>query len=88
MGKNKFNYKNKIKDPITCIKTDKGLITDPYITGNKFNTFFLNIASTLVFRFKTNSAFQEFLDKSQQSIFKNPTDKTEIKKLINTLASK
>ena len=40
---NKYNYpsiKIRIKAPVTCIKTKKGLITDLYITGNKFNKFF------------------------------------------------
>ena len=51
---NKIVHKNKNKDHVTCIKTLKGIISDPFATGNKFNEFYSSVASKLVSKIKQN----------------------------------
>ena len=84
---NKIVHKNKNKDSVTCIKTEKGIVSDPFITGNKFNGFFTSVASKLVSKIKTKS-HEKFLDPKQpDSMFLQPTNKLETEKLINSLDS-
>ena len=42
---NKTVHKNKKKDHVTCIKTEKGIISDPFAIGNKFNEFYISLIS-------------------------------------------
>ena len=42
---NKIVHKNKIKAYVTCIKTENGIISDPFAIGNKFNEFYTSVAS-------------------------------------------
>ena len=37
---NKIVHKNKNKDRVNCIKTEKGIVSDPFVIGNKFNEFY------------------------------------------------
>ena len=51
---NKIVHKNKNKDHVTCIKAEKGIISDPFAIGNKFNEFYSSVASKLVSTIKQN----------------------------------
>ena len=51
---NKIIHKNKNKDYVTCIKTEKGIISNPFPIGNKFNEFYTSVASKLVSKIKKN----------------------------------
>ena len=51
---NKIIHKSKNKDYVTCLKTEKGIISDPFATGNKFNEFYTFVASKLVSKIKKN----------------------------------
>lgn len=59
-------HKNKNKNPITFIKTEKGLITEHFITRNKFIKFFTTIASKLYSKAKKNCTFLVFLVNQNQ----------------------
>ena len=50
---NKTVHKNKNKNCVTCIKTEKGIISDPFAIGNKINEFYTSVASKLVSKIKT-----------------------------------
>ena len=85
---NKIVHKNKNKDSVTCIKIEKGIVSDPFVIGNKFNEFFTSVASKLVSKIKTKSSHEKFLDPKQpDSMFLQPTNKLKIEKLINSLDS-
>ena len=77
---NKIVHKNKNKDSVTCIKSEKGIISDLFAIGNKFNEFYTSVASKLVSKIKTKSSHHKFLDAK-------PTNKSEIKKMINSFNS-
>ena len=62
---NKTVHKNKKKDHVTCIKTEKGIISDPFAIGNKFNEFYTSVASKLVSKIRTKSTYHKFLDPKQ-----------------------
>ena len=86
---NKIVHKNKNKDHVTSIKTEKGIIIDPFAIGNKFNQFYTSVASKLVSKLKTKSSHHKFLDPKQpDSMFLQPTNKSEIEKIIKSLDSK
>ena len=86
---NKIVHKNKNKDHVTSIKTEKGIIIDPFAIGNKFNQFYTSVASKLVSKLKTKSSHHKFLDPKQpDSMFLQPTNKSEIEKVIKSLDSK
>ena len=61
---NKIVHKNKNKDHVTCIKTEKGIISDSFAMGNKFNEFYTSVASKLVSKIKTKS-YHKFVDPKQ-----------------------
>ena len=85
---NKIVHKNKKKDHVTCIKTEKGIISDPFAIGNKFNEFYTSVASKLVSKIRTKSTYHKFLDPKQpDSMFLQPTNKSEIEKIIKSLDS-
>ena len=42
---NKIVHKNKNKDHVTCIKTESGIISDPFAIGNKFNIFYTSVVT-------------------------------------------
>ena len=85
---NKILHKNKNKDHVTCIKTEKEIISDPFATGNKFNEFYTCVTSKLVSKIKTKSSYHKFLDSKQpDSMFLQPTNKSEIDKIIKSLDS-
>ena len=85
---NKMVHKNKNKDYVTCIKSKKGIISDPFATRNKFNGFYTPVASKLVSKIKTKSSHYKFLDPKQpDSLFLKPTNKLEIEKVIKSLDS-
>ena len=85
---NKILHKNKNKDHVTCIKTEKEIISDPFATGNKFNEFYTCVTSKLVSKIKTKSSYHKFLDPKQpNSMFLQPTNKSEIDKIIKSLDS-
>ena len=78
---NKIIHKSKNKDYVTCIKTEKGIISDPFAIGNKFNEFYTSVASKLVSKIKKKSSHHKFMDpKKPDSIFLQPTNKSEIEK--------
>ena len=82
---NKIVHKNKNKDSVTCIKSEKGIISDPFAIGNKFNEFYSSVASKLVSKIRTKSSHHKFLDvKLQESMFLQPTNNSEIEKIINS----
>ena len=62
---NKIVHTNKNKDYVTCIKTEKGVTSDPFATGNKFNEFYTSVVSKLVSKMKTKSSHHKFLDPKQ-----------------------
>ena len=85
---NKIVHKNKNKNYVTCIKTEKGIISDPFAIGNKFNEFYTSVASKLVSKIRTKSTYHKFLDPKQQDLmFLQPTNKSEIEKIIKSLDS-
>ena len=85
---NKIVHKNKNKDHVTRIKTENGIISDPFAIGNKFNIFYTSVATKLVSKIKTKSSHHKFLDpKQSDSVFLKPTNKSEIEKIINSLDS-
>ena len=85
---NKIVHKNKNKDHVTCIKTEKGIISDPFAIGNEFNEFYTSVSSKLVSIIKTKYFFHKFLDPKQpDSMFLQPTNNSEIEKIIKSLGS-
>ena len=67
---NKIVHKNKNKDSVTCIKSEKCIISDPFAIGNKFNEFYTSVASKLVSKIKPKSSHHKFLDaKLPESMF-------------------
>ena len=79
---------NKIvhKDHVNCIKTEKGIVSDPFVIGNKFNEFYTSVASKLVSKIKAKSSHEKFLDpKRPESTFLQPSNKKDIEKIINSL---
>ena len=58
---NKIVHKNKNKDYVTCIKTEKGFISDLFAIGNKFIEFYTSVASKLVFKIKTKSSHHKWI---------------------------
>ena len=55
--------------------------------GNKFNEFYTSVASKLVSKIKTKS-YHKFVDPKQpDSMFLQPTNKSEIEKIIKSLDS-
>ena len=78
-------HKSKNKDYVTCIKTEKGIISDPFAIGNKF----LYLCSKQVsLQNKKKSSNHKFMDpKKPDSIFLQPTNKSEIEKIIKSLDS-
>ena len=84
----KIVHKNKKKDHVTCIKTEKGIISDPFAIGNKFNEFYASVASKLVSKIKTKSSYHKFLHPKQPDLmFLQPKNKSEIEKIIKSLDS-
>ena len=84
---NKIVHKNKNKNYVTCIKTEKGIISDPFAIGNKFNEFYTSVASKLISKIKTKS-YHKFLDPKQpDSMFLQPKNRSEIEKIIKSLDS-
>ena len=85
---NKIVHKNKNKDSVTCIKSEKGIISDLFAIGNNFNEFYTSVASKFVSKLKTKSSHHKFLDaKLPESMFLQPTNKSEIEKIINSFDS-
>ena len=83
---NKIVHKNKNKDQVDCIKPKKGIVSDPFVIGNKFNEFCTSLASKLVSKIKAKSSHEKFIDpKRPESIFLQPSNKIEIEKIINSL---
>ena len=80
---NKIVRKNKNKNHVDWIKTGKGIISDPFAIGNKFNEFYTSVASKLVSKIRTKSTYHKFLD----LLFLQPTNKSEIEKIIKSLDS-
>ena len=75
-------HKSKNKDYVTCIKTEKGIISDPFATENKFNAFYISVASKLVSKIKKKSHHKLMDPKKTDSIFLQPTNKSEIENII------
>ena len=78
---NKILHKNKARDTILCVTSEKGIESNPYKIANEFNDFYTTIATKLVTKIKTNKSFGEFLDpKQQNSMFISPVtiDKIEL----------
>ena len=42
---NTIVHKNKNKDYVTCVKARKGIVSDPFAIGRKFNEFYTSVAS-------------------------------------------
>ena len=83
---NKIVHKNKNKDRVNCIKTEKGIVSDPFVIGNKFNEFYTSLASKLVSKIKAKSSHEKFLDRKRpESMFLQPSNKIGIEKIINSL---
>ena len=56
--------------------------------GNKFNEFYASVASKLVSKIKTKSSYHKFVDPKQpDSMFLQPTNKSETEKIIKSLDS-
>ena len=56
--------------------------------GNKFNEFYASVASKLVSKIKTKSSYHKFVDPEQpDSMFLQPTNKSETEKIIKSLDS-
>ena len=86
---NKILHKNKARDTILCVTSEKGIESNPYKIANKFNDFYTTIATKLVTKIKTNKSFGEFLDpKQQNSMFISPVTIDEIELCIKELDSK
>ena len=86
---NKIIHKNKIRDTILCVTTEKGVDSNPYKIANKFNDFYTTIATTLVTKIKTNKLFDKFLDpKQQNTMFLSPVTIEELEVCIKELDSK
>ena len=70
------------------IWSEKGIISDPFAIRKKFNEFYTSVASKLVSKIKTKSSHHKFLDaKLPESMFLQPTNKSEIEKIINSFDS-
>ena len=79
--KNKIVHKNKNKHYVTCTQIEKGIINDPFATGNKFNEFYISVANKLVSKI-TKSSNHKFLDSKQRdSMFLQPINKSETEKI-------
>ena len=86
---NKIIHKNKTRDTILCVTTEKGVESNPYKIANKFNNFYTTIATKLVTKTKTNKSFDEFLDpKQQNTMFLSPVTIEELEFCIKELDSK
>lgn len=86
---NKILHKNKARDTILCVTSEKGIESNPYKIANEFNDFYTTIATKLVTKIKTNKSFGEFLDpKQQNSMFISPVTIDEIELCIKELDSK
>ena len=63
------------------IRTEKGLISDTFAIGKKFNECFTSAANKLVPKIKTKSSNHKFLGPEQlDSMFLQPTNNSEIEK--------
>ena len=77
---NKIIHKSKNKDYVTCIKTEKGIISNPFAIGNKFNEFYTSVASKLVSKIKKNIITNLWTQKNQIQYFCNPQISQKLKK--------
>ena len=62
---NMIVHKNKNKDHVTYIKTEKGIISDPFAIRKKFNQFYTSVASNFVSEIKTKSSYHKLLNPKQ-----------------------
>ena len=86
---NKIIHKNKIRDSILCVKTEKGIENDPYKIANQFNNFYTTVASKLVSKIQTNKSFVEFLDPAQEkSMLLDPVTIEKLELCIRGLDTK
>ena len=86
---NKIIHKNKTRDTILCVTTEKGVESNPYKIANKFNDFYTTISTKLVTKIKTNKSFDKFLDpKQQNTMFLSPVTIEELELCIKELDSK
>ena len=88
-GINQLLNKHRSKQKSIFLE-DSGLVTDPKVVANKFNTYFINIAEKLSNKIvNKNTKFQDYLKNPNMSqLFLNETSPHEIAKIINDLNPK
>ena len=88
-GINQLLNKHRSKQKSIFLE-DSGLVTDPKVVANKFNTYFINIAEKLSNKIvNKNTKFQDYLKNPNMSqLFLNETSPHEIVKIINDLNPK
>ena len=86
---NKIIHKNKTRDTILCVTTEKGVESNPYKIANKFNDFYTTIFTRLVTKIKINKSSDKFLDpKQQDTMLLSPVTIEELELCIKELDSK